>query len=179
MDQSDDKNLTSHHYDGIREYDNLLPNWWLMIFFGTIAFGLIYFLHYASGSAVTQEQELAADLSALPKVSEKVWIESELQGKGDMKIGQAIFISKCSACHGQEGQGVIGPNLSDKYWIHGKGLRKDIMQIVSTGVLEKGMPAWDGILSEDEEIAVTSYVYSLRNTQPVNPKAPQGEEIKD
>ena len=183
MSQNENKNLTDHNYDGIREYDNRLPNWWILIFFGTIIFGFHYWIHYTLGGGQTQVQELAIDMSALPKVTERTWNEIELQGKTDgpelVKMGLAIYNSKCSVCHGPEGQGIIGPNLADNFWIHGKGERKDIIQVVVKGVLEKGMPAWEGILSEDEEFAVTGFIYSLRNTTPANPKAPQGEEYKN
>lgn len=183
MSQDEDKNLTNHDYDGIREYDNLLPNWWVIIFCGTIIFGFIYSIHYMVGGGQTQAQELALDLSTLPQVTEKQWAESELQGKIDdpetLKSGMAVYGAKCSVCHGSEGQGTIGPNLTDRYWIHGKGERKDIIQIVTKGVLEKGMPSWEGILSEEEELSVTGFVYSLRNTKPANPKDPQGEEYEN
>ncbi len=180
MNQTEDKNLTNHEYDGIREYDNKLPNWWVIIFMGTIAFGFLYFIHYNFGGATTQSQELAYELESLPKALEKIWGEDELKektsGPESLKMGQAVFASKCSACHGQEGQGVIGPNLADTYWIHGQGQRKDIFQVVHKGAVDKGMPAWEGLLSEEEEVAVTGFIYNLRTTKPANPKAPQGEE---
>jgi cytochrome c oxidase cbb3-type subunit III len=183
MSQNEDKNLTDHDYDGIREFDNLLPNWWLMIFFGTIIFSFIYVLHYTVGGGQTQAQELAKGMEALPQAAEKIWTESELQGKVDspemLKMGMTVFSTKCSACHGVEGQGVIGPNLTDHYWIHGTGDRKGIIQVVKKGVLEKGMPAWEGLLSDEEVLSVVGYVYSLRNTNPAQPKEPQGEEYKN
>jgi cytochrome c oxidase cbb3-type subunit III len=74
---------------------------------------------------------------------------------------------------------VIGPNLTDHYWIHGTGDRKGIIQVVKKGVLEKGMPAWEGLLSDEEVLSVVGYVYSLRNTNPAQPKEPQGEEYKN
>lgn len=179
----DNNPATDHEYDGIREYDNPLPNWWLMIFFGTIIFSFIYFAHYTFGGGQTQEEELAEDLSRLPKIAEKTFSESDLAGKVDqadvIAQGQAVFASKCGACHGAEGQGLIGPNLTDSFWVHGTGQRKDIAQVISKGVLDKGMPAWDGVLPENELLAVTGYIYSLRGTKPANPKAPEGNEVKN
>ena len=178
---SEQDQLLDHNYDGIQEFDNPLPNWWLMIFFGTIIFAFIYFIHYTFGGGQTQIQEVNSDLAALPKPKEKVWDEAELAQKVDqpemLKAGAAVFASKCSACHGQQGQGIIGPNLTDKYWIHGQGQRKDIYQVVTKGVLDKGMPSWSGLLSEDEILEVVGYVYSLRKTSPPNPKPPQGNEV--
>jgi cytochrome c oxidase cbb3-type subunit 3 len=116
-------------------------------------------------------------MAALPKQQGSSFNESDLEKKfaalGANAEGQAVFAGKCAACHGAEGQGLIGPNLTDKFWIHGKGLRADILKTVSDGVVEKGMPAWAAMLKEEELFAVVGYVYSLR----ANPKAgkePQG-----
>lgn len=183
MSQDNQDNLLNHNYDGIQEYDNALPNWWLVTFFGTIIFAFIYFIHYTYGGGDTQAQELAQDLANLPKTAEKIWSESDLENKMKgpevLNAGAAVFKSKCSSCHGTEGQGVVGPNLTDRFWIHGRGQRADIIQVVTKGVLDKGMPAWDGLISDDEVVAVTAYVYSLKGKTPANPKAPQGEEVKD
>lgn len=170
-----------HDYDGIQEFDNPLPNWWLMTFLGTIVFSFIYFIHYTYGGGQTQSDELKQELALLPKTTEKSWDENDLMAKlNDPDItskGQAVFNSKCSSCHGQKGEGVIGPNLTDRFWIHGKGLRKDIAQVVAKGVLDKGMPAWSGLISDDEILAVTGYVYAIQGTQTANGKAPQGVEV--
>ena len=96
-----------------------------------------------------------------------------------MANGKAVFGSKCSACHGVEAQGLIGPNLTDKFWLHGKGHRADLMQIITKGVTDKGMPAWGDMIPEKDIVAVAGFIYSLRGSQPPNPKAPQGEEITE
>lgn len=172
----------NHNYDGIQELDNPLPNWWLITFFGTIIFGFIYSIHYYSESGPTQIQELEAELRELPKTNEKLWSEEELNDPFNsptaIESGKGIFASKCAACHGNEGQGVIGPNLTDHFWINGKGKRSDILHIVLKGAVTNGMPAWGGVLSDDEAISVSAFVYSIKNTNPANPKAPQGEEVK-
>ena len=180
--QNHEAELLDHDYDGIQEYDNPLPNWWLVTFFATIIFSAIYYIHYTVGGGYTQYQELEASMKDLPKATEKVWSEEELKAKMDspefVEKGKTVFASKCSACHGPEGQGGIGPNLADRFWLHGKGHRAHILQTIAKGVTEKGMPAWTGMISDDEIILVSGFVYALRNTQPANPKAPQGEEIK-
>lgn len=172
----------NHNYDGIEELDNPLPNWWLFIFLGTIIFAFIYFLHYASGTGLTQTAELEIQMKNLPKPAEKIWTEEELNAPfgapENIASGKAIFVAKCVACHGNEGQGVIGPNLTDNFWIHGKGQRKDILDVVQKGVVANGMPAWGGVISESEAVHVSAFVYSLKGTKPANPKAPQGEEVK-
>ena len=176
---NEESKLTDHNYDGIQEFDNPLPNWWVMIFAGSVIFAFLYLIHYTVGGGDTQNQELAHDLNLLPQTTEKEWQENELIGKIDqpeiLSIGKTLYTAKCSACHGVSGEGVIGPNLTDHFWIHGKGLRKDIIQVVAKGVLEKGMPAWRETLSEDELLAVSGYIYSLKGSKPANPKAAQGE----
>lgn len=178
----DQAELLDHNYDGIQEFDNPLPNWWLVTFFGTIIFAFIYYLHYTFGGGMTLKQELEVAMSALPKAVEQAWSEADLKSKMDspetVTKGKAVFAGKCSACHGTEGQGVIGPNLTDNFWIHGKGLRADLMQVITKGATDKGMPSWAGMISEDEIIQVAGYVYSLRN-HPVKGKEPQGVEVKE
>ncbi len=172
----------NHNYDGIVELDNPLPNWWLAIFQATIIFAFIYSIHYMTGSGPTLSQEFESDMKSLPQVTEKVWTEEELippfNSADKIASGKAVFAGKCAACHGNEGQGVIGPNLADKYWIHGQGHRTEIIQVIKKGVIANGMPGWGDVLSESELVDVAAYAYSLRATNPANPKAPQGTEIK-
>ncbi len=172
-----------HSYDGIEEYDNPLPNWWLVTLFATIIFAFIYYVHYTFGGGMTQAQELEQDLKALPKVEKGQWDEKDLERKfaaaGVLDHGREIYVGKCAACHGPEAQGLIGPNLTDHFWIHGKGARADLMKVISEGVLDKGMPAWATMISEADVTGVAAYVYSLQGTNPSNPKPPQGEEVKN
>ncbi len=181
---SDDTNnniLTDHQYDGIKEYDNPLPNWWLVTFFGTIIFGFIYFVHYSVGGGRTQSQELTAEMSLLPKATGQIWTESDLKNKFENSetslAGSTVFSQKCASCHRADGGGLIGPNLADNFWIHGGGTRVGVIETIAKGVLEKGMPAWEALLSQDEMIQVASFVYSLKGQKPANPKAPEGTEV--
>jgi len=182
----DDKNQqiqdTGHEYDGIREYDNPLPNWWLVTLFATIIFAFIYYIHYTFGGGLTQAQELEIAMQALPKVTMASWSESDLETKmaagGAVENGHAVFSAKCAACHGPDGGGLIGPNLTDKFWLHGKGTRADIVKVISEGVLEKGMPSWSTMISEGDILNVAGYVYSIRGSKPTNPKEPQGQEVQ-
>ena len=172
-----------HEYDGIQECDNPLPMWWLIIFVGTIIFAFFYWFHYTYGGGKNLQQELAQEMSKLPTKVEKVYSEDSLQTEmnkpENMTLGHAVFTAKCAVCHGAEGQGQIGPNLTDKFWLNGRGQRADIIKVISAGVLEKGMPAWGTILSEQELVAVTGFVYSLRDKHPANAKAPEGTEVKE
>lgn len=183
---SEDKNLIEgHDYDGIQECDYPLPNWWLFTFLATIMFGYLYYLHYASDSGQTIADELKVDM-ALVETAQKAHrpagdsedeLKKLLASAPALEEGKAVFISKCSACHGVELQGLIGPNLTDDFWIHGKGTLAGIATVIRQGVLDKGMPPWDGQLKDLEIKSVVAYVASRRGSNPKNAKAPQGEQI--
>ena len=183
---SDEKDqLTDHEYDGIREYDNPLPNWWLMSFWGTVIFGSIYFMHYVSGSGPTLKEELQIAMQEIERqhqlAPKSEMSEDQLKEKMksvDLNGAAALYAGKCAACHGQDVQGIIGPNLTDEYWLHGKGTRVDIVNVIKSGVLEKGMPSWDALLKEDEVVALTAFIVSKQDSHPANAKAPQGEKVR-
>jgi cytochrome c oxidase cbb3-type subunit 3 len=178
--------LKDHEYDGIRELDNPLPMWWLLIFFGTIIFAFHYWLHYTVGGGQTLKEELKQNLSAIesiqakfaPKLdSEEAW--AGLAGDPTLiAAGRAVFAEKCAACHGAQAQGLIGPNLTDEYWLHGKGTLVDIAGVVRKGVLDKGMPTWEGVLAEKDLKAVVVFVASTAGSNPPGPKPPQGEKVE-
>ncbi len=184
--------LLDSNYEGIQEYDNNLPGWWLVLFYVSIVFSIVYVLYFhVLGIGQLPHAVLAQDMRELEKL--RADIESEKQktqeSKGEinlialasdttaLKEGESVFAAKCAACHGNKGQGLVGPNLADEYWIHG-GDVKEIKAIVVNGVLEKGMLAWAGMLSDDEINAVTAYVWSLHGTNPQGGKEPQGELVK-
>ncbi|HSI91419.1 MAG TPA: c-type cytochrome, partial [Adhaeribacter sp.] len=89
--------------------------------------------------------------------------------------GKALYAQNCAACHGQQGEGTVGPNLADEYWLHG-GDVNDIFRTIKFGVTSKGMVAWDKKLSKDQILEVSSYILTLQGTNPPNGKAPQGEK---
>ena len=182
------KIIPNHEYDGIQEFDYPLPNWWLATFYLTIIFGFFYFAYYAIGDGPTLNEEFAASMKKIEQRkfsnNQQAWPdESKLlefsKSSGEIKEGNKIFATRCVVCHGNQGEGSIGPNLTDRYWIHGKGSLVDIAKLIKEGVNDKGMPAWGGLLKDEEIYEVTSYVKSLHNTQPPQPKAPQGNEIQE
>lgn len=181
--------LLDHNYDGIQEFDNPLPNWWLVTFYGAIIFSVIYigYYHFAGGPSLTDE--LAADLkevqaqvaatkSATPAPSEQELL-AVFNDAGKRAAGKQVYTEKCAACHGVEGQGMIGPNLTDNFWIHGDGSLGAILKVVNEGVADKGMPPWGPLLSKDQLEGSVAYVRSLKGTKPANPKEPQGTEVKN
>ncbi len=181
----DEKLIKGHEYDGIQELDNPLPGWWLATFYGTIIFAVGYYIAYTFMGAPSLKEELKtamAQINSLKAANIKSFNEEELNGKitaQTIEAGKAIYATRCVPCHGDKGQGLIGPNLTDHFWIHGKGMRADIFKVVSEGVPDKGMPTWTQFLTTDEIVAVVGFVNSLRNTNAPGGKAPQGVEVKE
>jgi cytochrome c oxidase cbb3-type subunit 3 len=194
QDKKDQDLLLDHDYDGIKEYDNPLPTWWLITFFGTVIFGFLYWIHYefGGGASLAQELEVAmkdvqslqaaakqAPAAASAQVEETEDSLKAIMDKKDTQAqGKVVYAAKCASCHGPELQGLVGPNLVDKAWIHGKGTRVDIIKVVREGVLDKGMPGWASMMSGDDVVAVVSYIVSQKGTNPANPKAPQGNIVE-
>jgi cytochrome c oxidase cbb3-type subunit 3 len=183
---ADRDHLLDHSYDGIQEYDNPLPRWWLALFWATIIFTPLYILyfHFGGGMLATEryDQQMVAfydkqaqQLLALGKISEGTLVDL-MADPSMMNTGKKIFQTKCITCHGMFGEGGIGPNLTDDYWLHG-GQLTDIYKTVSEGVPTKGMLAWERQLRPAELMAVTAYVGSLLGSEPPNPKAPQGDRM--
>lgn len=181
--------LIEHDYDGIQELDNPIPSWFSYLFYGTIIFAVCYLLNYHVfhfGQLQYEEyktemaQADAAKKLYLSKAANQV-DENTVKLVSDPTVitaGQVIFKQNCAACHGDHAQGVVGPNLTDDYWLHG-GKINDLFKTVKYGVLSKGMPTWEKVLSPKQISDVVNYVKSLHGTNPANPKAPQGEKETD
>ncbi len=97
-----------------------------------------------------------------------------LVDEASLAAGSDIYQQNCAVCHGPQGQGGIGPNMTDKNWIHGGDIN-DIVHIINVGVPAKGMVPWDKTLSTDKIHQVASFIYTMEGTNPPNPKAPEGE----
>lgn len=172
--------LLSHDSDGIQEYDNDLPKWWLYLFYFTIVWAGVYVVYFHFTGHLSQRAQLDQEL-AQQKLAPPIAGTDEKQDWGVLTAdaarrerGKAIWVGKCVACHGAEGQGGIGPNLTDNYWLHG-GSPAKIVKTITDGVPEKGMLPWKTLLKKEEILDATVFVLSLKGTQPPNPKAPQGE----
>ena len=182
----DQDHILDHSYDGIQEYDNPLPRWWLAIFWATIIFTPLYILyfHFGGGMLATERYDeamidfydkQAEQLLALGEISEGTLVDL-MADSSMMNGGRKVFQSKCATCHGVFGEGGIGPNLTDEFWLHG-GQLMDIYRTVREGVPSKGMLAWERQLRPAQLMAVSSYVGSMLGNQSPNPKAPQGERF--
>lgn len=167
-----------HEYDGIEEADNDLPKWWLYIFYGSIAFAMGYWFYYheyevGPGSMEAYAAAVQESAGGGGEVSDEM-LNTLAATAPIVEKGQQIFSMNCVACHKEKGEGNIGPNLTDEFWIHG-GAPTNIHMVVAEGVPAKGMTAWASLLGPEGVKQVTAYVLTLRNTN-VPGKAPEGEK---
>ena len=178
--------LLDHDYDGIKELDNNLPPWWVYLFYGCIIFAAVYLVRFEIMGADNQEMELKKemdqaqiDIAEYKKTAPDLMDENTvtlLIAPADLAAGKVIFTTNCVACHRADAGGQIGPNLTDDNWILGGGIKNVFHTITNGGRDGKGMIAWSksGMKPKDIQL-VASYVLSLRGSNPVNPKAPDGE----
>ena len=188
----DHDELPNHDADGIREFDNALPRWWLYGFYFTIAFAAVYFVNYhvlatpvfgTQGlvAEYQQEMEQASRLAAnRPSPSKGVIVP--LTDRDTLEKGKAIFEgpeNTCFVCHRPDLGGLVGPNLTDEYWMHGCSAA-DLVQGIKAGFPQKGMlPYGTGKVLTDEKMRqLVSYVLSKKGTTPVNPKPIDAERDK-
>jgi cytochrome c oxidase cbb3-type subunit III len=180
--------LLSHEYDGIHEYDNPMPRWWVWTFWGTFFFSLGYFIHYhvtgnGQSVAVTYDAELsiAREREAMQAMGGEATEDSltNLMLNGAMMSDASkLFVQRCAQCHGSRGEGLIGPNLTDNYWLHGNASLMAIHQVVSEGVQSKGMPPWKKQLRPIELGKVSAYLGTLRGTNLSGPKGAEGQLVE-
>lgn len=175
--------LRGHEYDGIEEYDNRLPNWWLFILYGTIVFSIGYWLVFHAFKVVDlplaryDKEMVAAAEAQLARMAESGLNDESLALMATIPEtvakGRELFTTYCVVCHLEQGQGLVGPNLTDEYWVHG-GSPMDIHRTIMDGVPAKGMAAWGGQLGPARVQDLTAFVLSIKNTN-VPGKAPEGE----
>lgn len=184
FDDEKDK-LLDHSYDGIRELDNHMPVWWLWLFYFTIAFGAGYLLYYqVLGWGPTQHEEYQQEIAAAearygaeedqPSPEDYTWTVST--SPDDIAAGKQIFMDGgqlCFTCHGNNGQGLVGPNLTDEYWLHGCSPQQVAASII-TGYPEQGMlPYGSGSRLSNEQVEqLVSYIASIQGSEPADPKEP-------
>lgn len=177
-----------HEFDGIKELNNAVPPWLLYFWYITVTFSVIYVAYYHFlGNNVLQDAEYQKDMAVANKNVADMKAESGemamlvLNDQASLEAGETIFKTKlCVTCHGNLGEGnAIGPNLTDKFWIHGKGLVTDVFEVIKNGVAAKGMMPYKDQLSEQQMLQVSSYVLAkLQGSNPPNAKPPQGEMIE-
>ena len=174
--------VLEHDYDGIQEYDNRLPNWWLWTLWGAIVFSLGYWLvfhTYGIGKNPVAKYEAQME-GAAPSadLASRGLGETDLVAMSSdsdiLAAGKAVYAQYCQVCHLEQGQGLVGPNLTDDYWLHG-GSAVAIHETIVNGVVEKGMAAWGRQLGPERVDAVTAYLLTMRGTNVEGGKPPQGE----
>ncbi len=175
-------------FDGISELDNPPPPWFMWMFYSCVIFAGVYLVRYSwLNYAPNQKEEYAQKMQKLNtekaayfgKAADNVDENTVTLEKSAEKLAEAktLFQDKCAVCHGQNGEGKNGPNLTDDYWIHGNSV-KEVFKTIKYGVLEKGMVAWKEQISPSKMSAVSSYVLSLRGTNPAGAAPPQGKKLE-
>ena len=179
--------LLDHDADGIQEYDNPLPGWLNAILWGAIVFSVLYIAFYAltfapdsytaqlRADTIEHRAELQAYFDENPLVPPSA--EELLAGVSDpevIAVGRARYLKNCASCHGENAQGLIGPNLTDAYWLHG-GRVTQVFYTLVKGVAAKGMPPWGRAIAPEEIAALTSYIRSIQGSNPPDAKSAEGE----
>jgi len=146
--------------DGIEEYDNPMPNWWVGLFYATIIWAAGYVAYYHFIAKESYPKALAAQIAE----ADQRWPQSTQLATVEMTpaaiaAGEAVFQANCVACHGAKLEGGIGPNLVDTTWIHGSK-PEEIVATITHGVAAKGMPTWGPILGNEKVGEVAAYIIS-------------------
>ena len=181
--------MFDHDYDGIKELDNDLPPWWKYGFYLTILVGIVYMINYhvaktgdLQGDEYKKEVQQAelANAEYMKNSANNVDESSVkmLDNPSDIEAGKQLFEGTCGTCHMKTGEGSVGPNLTDDYWLHG-GSIADIFKTIKYGYPDKGMKSWKDDYSPVQIAQLASFIKSLRGTNPPNAKAPQGELYKE
>jgi cytochrome c oxidase cbb3-type subunit 3 len=178
--------LLEENYDGITELNNPTPAWFMGLFYATIVFAVVYLLSYhVFDLGKLQEEEYRTEM-AKAKSDHETFLANAANAVDETTVtesheadviatGQNLFAANCAPCHGDKGQGVVGPNLTDDYWIHG-GKINDIFKTIKYGVADKGMISWESKLTPKQIASVANFILSLKGTNPAGAKAPQGDK---
>ena len=174
-----------HVYDDIKELDNRIPPWFNYLFLGTIIFAFIYMIDYhVVGLSKLSADEYSEEIVAA-NLQKKIMLASggtinenalvALKDAESLKEGGENFQKFCISCHGPQAGGLVGPNLTDEFWIHGGGI-KNVYTTIKKGVPGKGMISWELVFSQKQIQNIGSYVLSLQGTNPPGGKAPEGQK---
>ncbi|MHB8972249.1 MAG: cbb3-type cytochrome c oxidase N-terminal domain-containing protein [Pirellulaceae bacterium] len=178
--------LLDHEYDGIREYDNPCPGWWQWLFFLSAVFSAVYFFHFHIGKVgmtveKAHEHAIADDLRVrFAEIGElkpdDATLLAYMQKADWLQVGTAVYGQRCKSCHGDEGRGLVGPNLTDDYYKNVRQL-SDLPRVIAEGAANGSMPAWKTRLHPNEIVLVAAYVASLRGKNLPGPRPRDGDPI--
>lgn len=159
--------LKEHSYDGIREYDQRLPRWWMITLLGAILFAIVYWTVYDPDAAYVgdEKEQLEARLAEIKaaKLANSIDVTNDTlfwemaDSEQFIVAGKETYNANCAACHGTDLQGGIGFNLVDSEWVHGSQ-PSAIYTTIYDGVPEKGMQAWGSLLGQKRIAEVVAYV---------------------
>jgi cytochrome c oxidase cbb3-type subunit 3 len=177
--------LLDHNYDGIQELDNNLPRWWVWLFYITIIYSAVYLVYYhvthtgdLQAAEYKNEMKIGEELktAAMGKFESSIATLQPSKDSAVLENGKVVYNKFCAPCHRVDGGGLVGPNLTDDYWIHGRTYA-DSVKIIWDGVPAKGMVTWKTVLKPEEINAVASYLYTLRGAKLLTPgKLPENQQ---
>ncbi len=191
---SNSENLTNHSYDGIQEYDNPLPGWWMWLFGLSVVYSFVYLFYFHAGTEgrtihdeynrettrqVTKrfgDLKLDADAQTILKYMN---YEGDPEREKFFRVGETTYKTNCVSCHGLEGQGLVGLNLTDDLWKNVNTI-EDVARVIENGAANGAMPAWKTRLSHPNLIVLTAaYVAKMRgkNLPDGNTQKDKGREI--
>lgn len=175
-----EKLIEDHEYDGIHELDNSPPPWLMGIWWVSFAFAIIFLLYYHVFGGPTQEEKyekaMAEAAENMPEPEELVIPTAFLEEPADIEAGKEIWIAQCAVCHLEDGGGLVGPNMTDNYWVY-EPTMESMYNTIAEGVIEKGMTPFKDALNTQQIHQVASFIHSLQGTTPANPKAAEGKEF--
>ncbi len=184
---ADNQGMRAHSFDGIQEFDNKLPRWWLWSFYLACIFAVVYWFHFhvlSTGDLplVRFEKEVAAAATTEAEAEARAPVTNEalIAASNDKALvarGQKAFVNNCTACHKPDAGGLVGPNLTDDAWVHG-GNPIDIYKVVAEGIAGTAMVSWKPILGRTRVHDTVAYLLSIRNTNVAGGKAAEGTKHK-
>ncbi len=185
LNEEEEKLLLDYDFDGIKEFDNPPPPWLMILFYATIFFSAIYYVNmHVFKTGLTQEERYEREMekaratfvSSQTNITQETVAMEPLTDEASLKEGEEIYIShNCAACHGQNLEGLIGPNLTDEYWIHGNKV-ENLVDIISNGNIQKGMTPFKDQMTTEDMVKVASFILSKQGSNPPNAKAPEGDK---
>lgn len=178
--------VLDHNYDGIQEYDNPTPGWWWWLFHLTTAFSIVYFVFFQFSKeawTLAEEHDAAVARNLRQQFGEIGTLQADeatllkyMHDERWLAVGRSVFLGRCVTCHGPNGEGLVGPNLTDDAY---KNVRTivDIATVIANGAANNAMPGWKQQLHPNEIVLTAAYIASLRGRNLPGPRGAEGDVI--